>query len=88
MLNGMRAALKNEEGYVDRFELVRRSMKLLAGLGAHPEVDETGPKEAMAAIAMASGLLQWLTARGGLKQLIRTNPIQLHANGCSVVAEM
>lgn len=64
VLDGMRIALKSEEGYVDRFELVRRSIKLLADLGAHPEVDETGPKEARAAIAMASGLLQWLTARG------------------------
>ena len=63
--DAMRAARKNEEGYGERFELVRRSVKLVADLSAHPDVDETGPKDARAAIAMASGVLQWFTAQDG-----------------------
>jgi hypothetical protein len=46
----------------ERFDLVRRALKLTTDLAAHPEVAETGPAEARAAIAMVAGLLQWATA--------------------------
>jgi hypothetical protein len=46
----------------ERFDLVRRALKLTTDLAAHPEVAETGPTEARASIAMVAGLLQWVTA--------------------------
>jgi hypothetical protein len=46
----------------ERFDLVRRALKLTTDLAAHPEVAETGPAEARATIVMVAGLLQWFTA--------------------------
>jgi hypothetical protein len=58
-VSGLKAARKDESKYEARFELVRQALKLLTDLGAHPEVDETGPEETRSAIAMVGGLLQW-----------------------------
>ena len=58
----MKSARMGGAHYDDRFDLVRRALKLTTDLAAHPEVAETGPTEARAALAMASGLLQWFTA--------------------------
>jgi len=46
----------------ERFDLVRRALKLTTDLAAHPEVAETGPTEARASIVMVAGLLHWFTA--------------------------
>jgi hypothetical protein len=46
----------------ERFDLVRRALKLMTDLAAHPAVAETGPVEARAAIAMVGGLVQWFAA--------------------------
>jgi hypothetical protein len=58
----MRSARTTGGLYPERFELVRRALKLAADLGAHPEVDESGPKEARALIGMAGAFLQWLSS--------------------------
>jgi hypothetical protein len=55
----MKAARHSEALYADRIELVRRALKLVADLAAHPDVDETRPREARAAITMTAGILQW-----------------------------
>lgn len=55
----MKSARKSEAQYADRIELVRRALKLLTDLAAHPNVDETRPRGARAAITMTAGLLQW-----------------------------
>lgn len=63
--DAMRSARKDGDGYPARFELARRALKLLSDLGAHPEVDESGPQEARATIALAGGLLQWFLSEKG-----------------------
>jgi hypothetical protein len=49
--------------YTDRFEQVRRSLKFLTDLGAHPETAETTPAEARAALLMTGALIQWYAQR-------------------------
>ena len=55
----MKSARTSQVHYEERFELVRRALKLLTDLAAHPDVDETRPREARAAITMTAGILQW-----------------------------
>lgn len=59
----MKTARLGGAQFEERFELIRRALKLTTDLAAHPEVAETGPSEARACIAMVAGLLQWFTAK-------------------------
>ena len=77
--DAMRAARKNEEGYSERFELVRRSVKLLTDLGAHPDVHETGPKDARAAIPWPADCSNGSQHRR-VEYMTRTQPIELHTD--------
>ena len=55
-----REATKRRGDYEDRMELVRKSLKFAADLGAHPDSGETYRAEALALLHMAAGLMQWL----------------------------
>lgn len=46
-------------GYPDRIELVRRSLKFTADIGAHPEAGHVNRPEALALLHMSAGLIQW-----------------------------
>jgi hypothetical protein len=50
-------------GYVERMELVRKALKFLCDLGAHPEVAETTKQDAQSALLMAAGLLRGVNGR-------------------------
>jgi len=63
LARSMKAGRSNQVTYDERFELVRRALKLLCDLGAHPEAEETRPAEARSAVVMVAGLLQWWAAR-------------------------
>ena len=46
-------------GYDTRMEQVRRALKFLADMGAHPEAGETQRVEALAQLHMVAGLMTW-----------------------------
>ncbi|WP_327313338.1 hypothetical protein [Streptomyces sp. NBC_01235] len=48
---------KTNQGYPPRAEQVRRALKFMCGLGAHPEVAETTKADAYSALLMVGGLL-------------------------------
>ncbi|GAA2340525.1 hypothetical protein [Streptomyces violaceusniger] len=48
---------KTRVGYPPRVEQVRRALKFMADLGAHPEVAETTKTDAYSALLMVGGLL-------------------------------
>lgn len=64
-LKGLRSTTNKLGGpqYADRFEQVRKALKFLTDLGAHPETAETTPGEARATLLMTSGLIQWYAQR-------------------------
>jgi hypothetical protein len=55
----IKSSRQSEAHYADRVELIRRALKFMTDIGAHPSVDETRPREVRAAITMTAGLLQW-----------------------------
>lgn len=52
-----RESKKTDQGYPPRAEQVRRGLKFMCDLGAHPEVTETTKADAYSALLMVGGLL-------------------------------
>lgn len=52
-------ARTSKVGYSPRIEYVRRALKFVADIGAHPEVGDTNRFDALAQLHMTAGLIQW-----------------------------
>lgn len=56
---------KEQHRYPERIERVRRTLKYLCDLGAHPETAEPTKSDAVAALHMTAALLQWYSRPPG-----------------------